>query len=289
MQKTMKNNPEKCYILKLSCNDKKGIVAAVSGFLLKNNGFILESAQFGDESTGKFFLRAEFTCPVKITELNKKFHQEVAKNFSMDFIISDKSTKPKILIAVSKASHCLVDLLHKNEIGNLNAEIVGVVSNHKDLEIWAKRFNKKFYYLPIGKDKISQEKKLFELFKKTNSDLLILARYMQILSDDFCAKSYGKIINIHHSFLPSFKGAKPYHQAFERGVKLIGATAHYATANLDEGPIIEQEITRVNHSFKAEDLKLAGQDIENRVLFRAVKWHLEYRVIINGNKTVVFD
>ncbi|MDX1948869.1 MAG: formyltetrahydrofolate deformylase [Rickettsiales bacterium] len=285
----MKKLSEKTYILKLSCADKKGIVASVSGFLLKNNGFILESAQFGDESTGKFFLRAEFTCPLKIEILQKKFEEEVAKNFAMEFVVFDKSERPKILIAVSKASHCLVDLLHKNEIGVLNAEIVGVVSNHKDLEIWAKRFNKKFYYLPIGKDKNLQEKKLFELFKKTNSDLLILARYMQILSDDFCKKSYGKIINIHHSFLPSFKGAKPYHQAFDRGVKLIGATAHYATENLDEGPIIEQEVTRVNHSYKAEDLKLAGQDIENRVLFRAVKWHLEHRVIINGNKSVVFN
>lgn len=278
------------YILKLSCEDKKGIVAAVSGFLFKQGGFILESAQFGDESTGKFFLRAEFNCEKKLPELNRLFDTEVAKKFKMDFGIYDKNKKPKLLLAVSKASHCLVDILHKVDIGVLNAEIVGIVSNHKDLEIWAKRFNKKYYHLPIIKDdKKSQEKKLLELFKKTNADILVLARYMQILSDDFCNKLKGKAINIHHSFLPGFKGARPYHQAFDRGVKIIGATAHYVTENLDEGPIIEQEVVRVNHSFKPDDLKLAGQDIENRVLYRALKWHIDNRVIINGSKTVVFE
>lgn len=279
----------KTYILKLSCKDTTGIVAAVSGFLFQNGGFIIESAQFGDDSTGYFFLRAEFTCKKTGSELNKKFSKEIASKFKMEFEIVDKSEKQKILIAVTKESHCLVDLLHKNEIGVLNADIVGVVSNHDILKHWANRFGRKFYHMPILKDKKIQEKKLLELYDKTGSDLLILARYMQILSNEFCNNLKGKIINIHHSFLPGFKGAKPYHQAFDRGVKLIGATAHYATENLDEGPIIEQEITRVDHTYKPDGLKLAGQDIENRVLFRAVKWHLEHRVIINGNKTVVFN
>ncbi len=289
MAETSDKENMKTYILKLSCKDTSGIVASVSGFLFQNGGFIIESAQFGDDSTGYFFLRAEFTCVKNLDELRSKFTSKIANKFQMDFVIVDKSEKQKILIAVTKESHCLADLLHKNEIGVLNADIVGVVSNHDNLKLWAERFGKKFYHLPILKDKAAQEKELLNLYNETGSELLILARYMQILSNDICNNLKGKIINIHHSFLPGFKGAKPYHQAFDRGVKLIGATAHYATADLDEGPIIEQEITRVDHTYKPDSLKLAGQDIENRVLFRAIKWHLEHRVVINGNKTVVFN
>jgi len=314
---------QKNYILILSCEDRAGIVAAVSGFLFEIGGFIIESAQFGDEFTNKFFLRAEFSADKKIEELKEKF-STIAQKFKMNFGFYDKTKKSKILIAVSKASHCLAHLLHKNEIGVLPAEIVGIVSNHIDLKNWAERFNVNFYHLPIlsanpppilppqvgggsieknlppfkggGKvegdltsSKAQQEQNFYSLFLETNADLLVLARYMQILSNDFSKKLEGKAINIHHSFLPSFKGAKPYHQAFDRGVKIIGATAHYVTENLDEGPIIEQEIARVNHKFKPEELKQVGEDIENKVLLNAVKWHLEHRVILNGNKTVVFN
>ncbi len=277
---------DKTYILTLSCTDTKGIVSAVSTYLLSIGGFIIEAEQFGDASTNKFFLRTEFSCPKNLNEINKGF-ASIAKKFKMDFAFHDKSKKPKILIAVSKASHCLSHLLHKWEIGALNADIVGVVSNHTDLKKWAERFDIKFYHLPI-KNKAEQEKKLLELYKKTDAELLVLARYMQILSDKACKQLEGHAINIHHSFLPGFKGAKPYHQAYDRGVKIIGATAHYITRDLDEGPIIEQEVTRVDHNDKPDNLKLTGEDIESQVLYRAVKWHLENRVILNAKKTVIF-
>lgn len=278
----------KTYILTLSCDDTSGIVSTVSTYLFEIGGFILQSAQFGDEFTNKFFLRAEFTCNKTIAELEQGF-KKIAEKFKMNFSFFDKEQKPKVLIAVSKASHCLLHLLHKSEIGALNCEIVGIVSNHTDLKNWADKFNKKFYHLPIDANKEKQEDKFFELVNETKADLLVLARYMQVLSDDFCNKLKGRAINIHHSFLPGFKGAKPYHQAYERGVKIIGATAHYVTKDLDEGPIIEQEVYRVSHTNKPEDLKQIGEDIENRVLFNAVKWHLEHRVILNGSKTVIFN
>lgn len=280
----MSNN----YILKFSCPDTKGIVSDVTKFLFDIGGFIIESAQFGDESTNRFFLRAEFQAEKTLEEISNGF-KNIADKFAMDFEFFDKNYKPKLLIAVTKASHCLNHLLHKVEVGSLNAEIVGIVSNHKDLEYIANRFGQKFYHLPIEGDKEKQEEKFFKIFEDSKTDLLILARYMQILSEEFSNKLNYRAINIHHSFLPGFKGAKPYHQAHERGVKIIGATAHYVTENLDEGPIIEQDITRVNHQNKPEDLKHIGEDIENRVLLNAVKWHLEHRVIINGNKTVIFN
>jgi formyltetrahydrofolate deformylase len=279
---------KRTYILTLSCNDTSGIVSAVSTYLFEIGGFILQSAQFGDDSTNKFFLRAEFTSEKTVGELNSGF-KKISDRFKMDFCFFDKEQKPKVLIAVSKASHCLLNLLYKHEIGALPCDIVGVVSNHNDLEKWADKFGKRFYHLPLQENKKQQEEKLFDLFKEAKSDLLILARYMQILSDDLCKKLEGKAINIHHSFLPGFKGAKPYHQAYERGVKIIGATAHYITKDLDEGPIIEQEVYRVNHTHSADDLKQIGEDIENRVLYNAVKWHLEHRVILNGSKTVIFN
>jgi len=278
----------KTYILNLSCNDTSGIVSTVSTFLFEIGGFILQSAQFGDEFTNKFFLRAEFNCEKNITELEQGF-KKIAEKFKMDFSFFDKEQKPKVLIAVSKAAHCLLNLLHKNEIGALYCDIVGIVSNHTELEGWAHKFNKKFYHLPIDSSKEKQEENFLKLISETKTDLLILARYMQILSDNFSQKLAGRAINIHHSFLPGFKGAKPYHQAYERGVKIIGATAHYVTKDLDEGPIIEQEVYRVNHIHKPEDLKQIGEDIENRVLYNAVKWHLEHRVILNGSKTVIFN
>lgn len=277
----------KTYILTFSCNDTKGIVSTVSTYLFEIGGFIIESAQFGDPFTNKFFFRSKFTCPKSLNEINNGF-KKIAAKFKMDFEINDAARKPKILIAVSKASHCLSHLLHKHEIGALPANIVGIVSNHKDLKNWADRFKIPFQFLPIEKNKTSQEKKLLEVYEKTDAELLVLARYMQILSDGTCKKLKGRAINIHHSFLPGFKGAKPYHQAYDRGVKIIGATAHYVTQHLDEGPIIEQEVTRVDHSYKPEDLKLTGEDIEAQVLFRAVKWHLEHRVILNDKKTVIF-
>ncbi len=280
----MKNNT---YILTFSCKDTTGIVSTVSTYLFKIGGFIVESAQFGDPFTDRFFLRAEFSCAKSLNEIKKGF-QPIASKFKMEFTINDKSKKPKILIAVSKSSHCLSHLLHKHEIGALNADIVGVVSNHKDLKQWADRFDIDFYHLPISKNKKEQENKLLKLYASKGAELLVLARYMQVLSNSACKELKGHAINIHHSFLPGFKGAKPYHQAYDRGVKIIGATAHYITQDLDEGPIIEQEVTRVDHSHKPQDLKLTGEDIESQVLFRAVKWHLEQRVILNGNKTVIF-
>jgi formyltetrahydrofolate deformylase len=275
------------YILNISCKDTSGIVSTVSTYLFGIGGFITEASQFGDEFTGRFFLRTEFSCKKPLAEIKKGF-QKIADKFKMEFEFYDVNKKPKIIIAVSKASHCLSHLLNKHEIGALNADIVGIVSNHSDLKNWADRFKIKFHHLKIEKNKKEQEQKLLELYDRSGAELLVLARYMQILSDNACKKLKGHAINIHHSFLPSFKGAKPYQQAYDRGVKIIGATAHYVTPDLDEGPIIEQEVTRVDHSCKPEDLKLTGEDIESNVLFRAIKWHLEHRVILNGNKTVIF-
>jgi formyltetrahydrofolate deformylase len=276
------------YILTLSCPDKPGIVATVSDFLFKNGGFILESAQFGDFATNRFFMRVDFQADKSYKEISQSFF-EISQKFNMDWNLFDKSTKPKVLIAVSKAGHCLNHLLYKHESGALPIEIVGVFSNHKDLEHMAKRHNLPFFHHPISAEtKAEQEQQFYNLVKNYQVDLVVLARYMQVLSDDMSKKLSGKAINIHHSFLPGFKGANPYKQAYDRGVKIIGATAHYITSALDEGPIIEQEIIRVDHTYKPEDLKLTGQDIEDKVLFQAIKYHVEQRVLLNGNKTVVF-
>lgn len=282
----------KTYILTLSCQDVRGIVAAVSGFLAANEGFIIESGQFGDASTNQFFLRVEFTTSEKTpveAKFRKLFQDEVATRFRMDWKLHDKSVKLRVLIMVSKFGHCLNDLLYRYSTGLLPVEIPLIVSNHTDFQKVVEWHNIPFYYLPIdAKNKLEQEKKLFKLVEQNNIDLVVLARYMQILSPDLCAKLAGKTINIHHSFLPGFKGAKPYNQAFDHGVKLIGATAHYVTADLDEGPIIEQDVTRVDHTYKPEDLEAVGRDSECSVLARALKYHIEQRVLINGRKTVVF-
>lgn len=277
------------FILTISCKDKIGIVSAISSFLKDNDCFITESGQWGDP-IGRFFMRVVFTCEQKQTqsELQKKF-QTIAEKFSMDFTLHDNSKKPNMLIMVSKQGHCLNDLLHRYASGLLNAEIKAVVSNHKDMEKMTKWYDIPFYHLPVDeKNKAKQEQKTLDIIKKHKVDLTVLARYMQVLSPDFVREIYGRAINIHHSFLPGFKGAKPYHQAYDRGVKIIGATAHYVSDDLDEGPIIEQGVAKVDHTYTPEKLVETGRDIECNVLAAAVKYHTENRVIINGNKTVVF-
>lgn len=283
----------KRYILTLSCEDISAIVSSVSGFLADNHCFIIESAQLGDPSTNKFFMRTVF----EITDSNgmsfKDFSAnfaKIAEKFTMNWQLNDADKKLKTLIMVSKQSHCLNDLLHRYASGNLNIEIPAVISNHKDMEDMVKWHNIPFYHLPfLPNDKPRQEQQVLELIKEYDIELTVLARYMQILSPEFVNNVYGRAINIHHSFLPGFKGAKPYHQAFDRGVKIIGATAHYVSNELDEGPIIEQEVTRVSHSDTPEKLLNIGRGIESLVLSRAVKYHSEHRVLLNGNKTVVFD
>ena len=282
----------KTFTLSISCNDTTGIVAAVSGFLSDNNCFILESAQMGDASTGKFFLRIVFETKNGIGSkdvFSEKF-KPVADDFDMDWSLYDNSQKQRLLILVSKQGHCLNDLLHRYVSGNLPVEIAGVISNHNDMEKMVRNYDLPFYHMPVSSDnRDKQEQQILEFIENKDVDLTILARYMQILTPNLVQHIQGKAINIHHSFLPGFKGAKPYHQAYDRGVKIIGATAHYVSNELDEGPIIEQEVTRVNHSHTPEQLLAIGRDIESIVLSRAVKYHIEHRVILNGNKTVVFN
>jgi formyltetrahydrofolate deformylase len=279
-------------ILTLSCRDARGIVAAVTGFLAEYDGFIIESAQYGDESTGQFFLRIEFATGDKTPAkdvFEKRFFDTVAARFGMQFRIDHKERKSRVLVMVSKLGHCLNDLLYRYSSGQLAIEIPAIISNHRDLEQVAQWHEIPFYHLPVdAQNKTQQEAKIFELYEQHRIDVVVLARYMQILSPELCEKLAGRAINIHHSFLPSFKGAKPYAQAYERGVKLIGATAHYVTNDLDEGPIIEQEVARVDHTSTPADLEAIGRDIECQVLARALKYHTQHRVILNGKKTVVF-
>jgi formyltetrahydrofolate deformylase len=280
------------YILTLVCADARGIVAGVAGFITQQDGFIVESAQFGDASTGKFFLRMEFIVSATTPSeplFRQKFAQEVAEPFAMQWQLHSLCRKQRVLILASKYGHCVNDLLHRYHIGGLNIEIPAIVSNHPDLEQVAQWYHVPFYCFPTdGKEKAAQEQQIKEVIAEQQIDLVVLARYMQVLSPELCTHLAGKAINIHHSFLPSFKGAKPYHQAFDRGVKIIGATAHYVTSDLDEGPIIEQEVARVDHTQTANDLVTVGRDIECQVLARAVKYHTEHRVLLNGHKTVVF-
>ncbi len=283
---------EKRYILILSCKDVRGIVAAVTGFLAQHYGFIIESAQFGDESTGSFFLRIEFkveTPGPSEDVLKKAFYEKVAQAFNMRWQIVDKSHKSRVLIMVSKYGHCLNDLLYRYSTSQLAIEVPAIISNHEDWRGVAEWHNIPYYCFPVSPaNKAEQEAKIMEVVERHDIDVVVLARYMQVLSDDMCSKMNGRIINIHHSFLPSFKGAQPYHQAFDRGVKLIGATAHYVTAALDEGPIIEQEVARVDHTHQPDDLAALGRDVECLALSRALKYHIEQRVLLNGTKTVVF-
>jgi formyltetrahydrofolate deformylase len=276
------------YILTLSCADTRGIVASVAGFLAAKQGFIIESTQFGDPSTQRFFMRVHFEGGAE-ADLKTAFAREVAAPFAMDWQLYDTSRKPRLLILVSKQLHCLNDLLHRYRSGLLPVEIPAVISNHEDARALVEWHGLSFHHLPVdAASKAAQEKKILTLIEKEKIETVVLARYMQILSPALSASLSGRAINIHHSFLPSFKGAKPYHQAYARGVKIIGATAHYVTDALDEGPIIEQEVERVDHSQSPEDLAAIGHDIEARVLARALKYHLERRVLLNGLKTVVF-
>ncbi len=282
------------YILTASCTDTVGVVAAATGFMATRGALITEMSHYVDEEAQTSFLRLAFEDDAEgadaAQQLSDAFRSEVARRFGMRFAVHDKSRKIRTLIACSRQSHCLNALLHRWAGGHLPIEITGVVSNHDDQRSLVEWHQLPFHHFPIepGK-KPEQEAKILALFEETESELLVLARYMQILTPHACALLQGRAINIHQSFLPGFKGARPYYQAFERGVKLIGATAHYVTLDLDEGPIIEQDVGRVDHSMPAKELERLGQDIESTVLNRAVRWHAEHRVFVNGNRTVLLQ
>ncbi|MGM9516028.1 formyltetrahydrofolate deformylase [Roseateles sp. DB2] len=281
------------YILKLSCPDQAGIVHAVTGFLLEQGGNILTSAQHGDADHQRFFMRIEFECSraTPVLALREAF-APLARQLQMDWELVGRETKTRVLLLVSKLGHCLNDLLFRVQTGHLPIEIPAIVSNHRDFYQLAASHNIPFHHFPLlnstPEQKAAQERKIREVVEENRIDLVVLARYMQILSGEMCEYLSGRAINIHHSFLPSFKGARPYHQAHERGVKLIGATAHYVTSDLDEGPIIEQEVARIDHSMPPEQLVAIGRDTECITLARAIQWHAEHRVLMNGNRTVVF-
>ncbi|MEU6115985.1 formyltetrahydrofolate deformylase [Streptomyces sp. NPDC047117] len=278
------------YVLTLSCPDKQGIVHAVSSYLFMTGCNIVDSQQFGDRDTGLFFMRVHFRAETAVTlEKLRASFAAVGDSFQMDWQIHRGDEKMRVVLMVSKFGHCLNDLLFRSRIGALPVEIAAVVSNHTDFAELVASYDIPFHHIPVTKDtKAQAEAQLLELVRAEQVELVVLARYMQVLSDDLCKALSGRIINIHHSFLPSFKGAKPYHQAHARGVKLIGATAHYVTADLDEGPIIEQEVARVGHDVTPEQLVAVGRDVECQALARAVKWHSERRVLLNGSRTVVF-
>ena len=278
------------FILTLSCTDKPGIVSGVTSELFGLGANIAESNQFWDRDTGKFFMRIGFTAPDGVTkEAIERALKPVIERFEMKAAIIDEARVPRLVIMVSKFDHAMLHLLYQIKVGALRAEVAAIVSNHEAARAIAEAEGIAFHYLPLAKgQKAEQEAEVLGIVKAADADLVVLARYMQILSDQLSTKLFGKVINIHHSFLPSFKGAKPYHQAHERGVKIIGATAHYVTPDLDEGPIIEQETARVTHAMSPDDLIAVGRDIESRVLGRAVKAHLENRIMLNGHKTVVF-
>ena len=281
------------FILKISCPDQAGIVHAVSGVLLAKGGNILTSAQHGDADHSRFFMRIEFECAadVALEELRAAF-EPLATKLQMEWTLVAREAKTRVLLLVSKLGHCLNDLLFRVQTGHLPIEIPAMVSNHRDFYQLAASHDIPFHHFPLlnstDEQKQLQERRIREVVEENRIDLVVLARYMQILSPEMCEYLAGRAINIHHSFLPSFKGAKPYHQAYQRGVKLIGATAHYVTSNLDEGPIIEQEIARIDHSLAPEQLVAMGCDVECVTLARAIQWHAEHRVLLNGNRTVVF-
>ena len=286
----MSQSPPPRFTLTLSCKDVIGIVAEVSGFLAREGCNILDSKQYFDGATGLFFMRVVVASErsASVDALRAAF-APIGARFAMDWALHDPATKPKIIVMVSKFGHCLNDLLYRWQIGALPVEIAAVVSNHRDFYKTVAAHGIDFHHIPVtAATKASAEAKLMELVQETGAELVVLARYMQVLSDGLCRELSGRAINIHHSFLPSFKGARPYHQAHARGVKLIGATAHYVTADLDEGPIIDQEVARVSHAQSPDDLVAIGRDIESLVLSRAVLAHVERRVFLNGGKTVVF-
>jgi formyltetrahydrofolate deformylase len=280
------------YVLTLSCPDRPGVVAAVSAFLFASGQNILDAQQFSDTETGHFFMRVLFepaTATVPLGKLRQDF-ADIATRFTIDWQLRDRSGRRRVMLLVSKFDHCLADILYRWRTHELEMIPTAIVSNHPRETYNGFEFGAvPFHYLPVTHEtKQEQEAQILKLVEETNTELVVLARYMQVLSNEMSAKLAGRCINIHHSFLPGFKGAKPYHQAHERGVKLIGATAHYVTANLDEGPIIDQDVERISHRDAPEDLIRKGRDIERRVLARAIRYHLEDRVILNGRKTVVF-
>lgn len=283
------------YILTLSCLDQRGIVHRVSGFLAEHGCNIIDSAQFGDAHSNLFFMRVHFSAndPSIVEEVLRSDFATLGESLQMSWQLNDASKKPRVVLMVSKIGHCLNDLLFRYKSGLLLVEIPAIVSNHTDLYQLAASYNIPFHHLPLvvgasAEAKRTQEQRVLEIVENNQVDLVVLARYMQILSPQMCTALKGRAINIHHSFLPSFKGAKPYAQAHERGVKLIGATAHFVTGDLDEGPIIEQGVERVDHAMGPEALTAIGRDIECVVLARAVKWFVERRILLNSHKTVVF-
>ncbi|MGQ4514387.1 formyltetrahydrofolate deformylase [Streptomyces sp. DW26H14] len=293
------------YVLTLACPDRQGIVHAVSSYLLTTGCNIEDSRQFGDRDTGLFFMRVHFSAEtaggiaggeggsggpgaVRVERLRAGF-AAIGEAFRMDWQIHRADARMRIVLMVSRFGHCLNDLLFRASIGALPVDIAAVVSNHRDFEALAASYEIPFHHIPVTRDtKAEAEQRLLDVVRDENVELVVLARYMQVISDDLCKRLNGRIINIHHSFLPSFKGARPYHQAHARGVKLIGATAHYVTAELDEGPIIEQEVARVGHEVTPERLVAIGRDVECQALARAVLWHAEHRILLNGSRTVVF-
>ena len=277
------------YVLTLSCPDRLGLVHSVSGFLMQRDCNIEEAAQYNDQGTGLFFMRVQFAARAISAEDLRRQLAEFAAPFQMTWQLHASSAPMKAVLMVSRDGHCLNDLLFRWKSGLLPLDIRAIVSNHRDFYQLAASYNVPFHHIAVtAATKAQAEAKTYEVIESEGAELVVLARYMQILSDDLCRKLAGRAINIHHSFLPSFKGAKPYYQAHERGVKLIGATAHYVTADLDEGPIIEQDVARVEHGKTVEDLTAQGRDTESQVLARAVKWHSEHRVLLNGHKTVIF-
>ncbi|OOO27733.1 formyltetrahydrofolate deformylase [Agrobacterium salinitolerans] len=280
----------KNYVLTVSCDTTRGIVAALSGYLAEKGCNIVDSSQFDDFDTGRFFMRISFISEEDVSrEALLEGLQPVAERFSMQAEMHDAKKRMKVLLMVSRFGHCLNDLLYRWKIGALPIDIVGVVSNHFDYQKVVVNHDIPFHHIKVTKENKPQaEAQLLDLVDQTGTELIVLARYMQVLSDSMCRKMSGKIINIHHSFLPSFKGANPYKQAYERGVKLIGATAHYVTADLDEGPIIEQDTARITHAQSADDYVSIGRDVESQVLARAIHAHIHHRTFINGNRTVVF-
>ena len=278
------------YVLLIASQDRKGIVAAIANSMVSQDCNIIENAQFGDMATGRFFMRMSIAAPDDMTiDAFTEAFTPVATAFRLDWRIHDLRKKLRAMIMVSQGGHCLNDLLYRTSTKRLPMEVTSIVSNHMTWQRRAAHEGIPFFHLPITpENKLEQEARLMEMVEEQHVDLIILARYMQVLSDQLCRKLDGRVINIHHSFLPGFKGAKPYHRAYERGVKMVGATAHYVTPDLDEGPIITQDVSIVDHADTVEDLIAQGQDTESRVLARAVKLHLEHRVLLNGNRTIVF-
>lgn len=289
----MSNKPT--YVLKVESPGRTGLVAAIASFLAERDFFIIEMKQFDDQNTGRFFCRIEFSVSrvLELDKISSEFDELVASRLGMSFKFADRAAAMKTLILVSQHDHCLMELLYQQKRGELPIEVTGILSNHPDLEPIARFYGLDFELLPALETqletKAARERRIRQAFKETNSELVVLARYMQVLSQELCQTLSGQCINIHHSFLPGFKGARPYFQAFERGVKQIGATAHYVTSDLDEGPIIEQEVGRVDHSFEPDDLRDMGRNMENLALSKAVKAHSEHRVFLNGFKTVILS